>query len=204
MKRLIAVVTASCAAVYATVALATPGSGSVASVVGRGTMQADLAYNIGLPLGGGLTWKGKQWQQQQLPEFLRMLRGSGVTDLGTWLTVHPSVAAKFGLVPVGILKSPEIVTQSIKYPPGAFSGWHSHPGYLTATVLSGEVVRYRPDCTVEKFTAGQSFYETGVNVFYVKNESTADAVLSATYVVPNGTPNTGLRVDKTQPAACAK
>jgi quercetin dioxygenase-like cupin family protein len=204
MKRLIALLVAAVAAVSATVALATPGSGSVLTILSRGTMQADLAYNTGFAQGGGLTWRGKKWSQDQLPEFLVMLRQNGVTGLGEWLTLHPKVAAAFDLVPAAMLKQPEIVTVTNKYPPGSFSGWHSHPGYLTATVLSGSVVRYDANCKPTTYTAGQSFYETGTAVFYVTNESGSDATLTATYVVPNGTPNTGLRVDRTQPAGCAK
>lgn len=191
------------AVVYAAVALATSGSGSVASIVSSGNLQGDLAYNTGLAPGNGLTWKGKQFSPEQLPEFLIALRKSGVANLGDWLAAHPGAAAKLGLPAVALLKSPYIVTQTIKYPPGAYSGWHSHPGYLTATVISGEVVRYdAAGCQSQKFTAGQSLYETGANTFFVRNEGTADAVLTATYVVPSGTPNTGLRIDKPQPANC--
>jgi quercetin dioxygenase-like cupin family protein len=132
------------------------------------------------------------------------LRSAGVTQLGQWLNLHPVVSAKFGMVPVGLLHSPEIVTQQAKFAPGAFSGWHSHAGYLTATVVSGQVVRYHTDCTSETFSAGQSFYETGAQTFTVKNESSDNAVVMVTFVVPGGTPTTALRVDKAQPATCSK
>ena len=45
--------------------------------------------------------------------------------------------------------------------PRASSGWHSHPGYFTATVVSGQVVGHVTDCSSETFTAGESVYETG-------------------------------------------
>src|SRR5438105_15614779 len=135
MKRGIAVIVATGFVAYATVALATPGSGSVATILSSGSLQVDLPYNTGLPIGSGLTW-GKQYSPDQLPEFLMMLRRNGVEDLGQWLQTHPAVESKLGLAPIAILKTPVVVTQQIKYPPGSFSGWHSHPGYLTATVIS--------------------------------------------------------------------
>ena len=55
------------------------------------------------------------------------------------------------------------------------------------------------------FTAGQSFYETGAHPFIVKNLSTTDpAVVMVTFVIPGGTPTTGLRVDQTQPTTCTQ
>jgi quercetin dioxygenase-like cupin family protein len=205
MKRLIVILVLVGAGVSAAVALATSGQGQVSSILSLGALKADLAFNTGLSAeANGLTWQGKQYGAGQLPEFLMRLRSAGVTNLGAWLNLHPAVSAKFGMVPVGLLHSPEIVTQQTKFAPGAFSGWHSHPGYLTATVVSGQVARYGADCSSETFTAGQSFYETAANTFIVKNESAAEAVLSVTFVVPGGTPTSGLRVDKPQPTACSK
>jgi quercetin dioxygenase-like cupin family protein len=205
MKRLIVVVVLAAAAVWAAVAVATPGSGQTSSIMSIGSLQADLAYNTGITAeANGLTWQGKDYGADRLPEFLMRLRSAGVTNLGEWLNLHPMISAKFGLVPVGLLHSPEVVVQQAKFAPGAYSGWHVHPGYLTATVVSGQVVRYRPDCTSETFSAGQSFYEAGTTPFTVKNESKADAVVLVTFVVPGGTPTTGLRIDRPQPATCAK
>jgi len=205
MKRLIVVVVLAGAAVWAAVAVATPGQGQANTIMSVGALQADLAYNTGIHADdNGLTWQGKQYSADQLPEFLKRLRGAGVTNLGEWLNLHPAVSARFGLAPVGLLHSPEVVVQQARFAPGAFSGWHVHPGYLTATVVSGQVVRYRPDCTSETFSAGQSFYETAATPFTVKNESKADAVVMVTFVVPGGTPTTGLRVDRPQPSSCAK
>jgi len=73
---------------------------------------------------------------------------------------------------------------------------------VTATVISGTVVRYNVGCKPETFTAGQSFYETQNDDFVVRNEAGGEAVLWATYVAPNGTPNTGLRIDRPQPSGC--
>ena len=205
MKRLVLALVLAGAAVWAAVAVATPGQGQANSIMSIGALQADLAFNTGITAeAGGLTWRGKQYSADRLPEFLMQLRSAGVTNLGEWLNLHPVVSAKFGMVPVGLLHSPEVVVQQARFAPGAYSGWHVHPGYLTATVVSGQVVRYGVDCSPQTFSAGQSFYETAANPFTVKNESTAEAVVLVTFVVPGGTPTTGLRTDRPQPTSCAK
>jgi len=205
MKRLVLALVLAGAAVWAAVAVATPGQGQANSILSIGALQTDLAFNTGITAeAGGLTWRGKQYPADRLPEFLMQLRSAGVTNLGEWLNLHPVVSAKFGMVPVGLLHSPEVVVQQARFAPGAYSGWHVHPGYLTATVVSGQVVRYGVDCSPQTFSAGQSFYETAANPFTVKNESTAEAVVLVTFVVPGGTPTTGLRTDHPQPTSCAK
>ena len=111
-----------------------------------GALQADLAYNTGITAeANGLTWQGKQYSADQLPEFLMRLRSAGVTNLGEWLNLHPAVSARFGMVPVGLLHSPEVVTQQAKFAPGAYSGWHS-PSRLPdrdGRVGPGRPVRHR-------------------------------------------------------------
>ncbi len=205
MKRLIVVLVLAGAAVWAAVAVATPGQGQTNTIMSIGALQADLAFNTGITAeANGLTWQGKSYAADRLPEFLARLRSAGVTNLGEWLNLHPAISAKFGMAPIGLLHSPEVVVQQAKFAPGSYSGWHVHPGYLTATVVSGQVVRYHVDCTSETFSAGQSFYETAANPFTVKNESKADAVVLVTFVVPGGTPTTGLKIDRPQPATCGK
>jgi hypothetical protein len=206
MKRLIVFLVLGVAvAVSAAVANATPSHGQSSSVLSLGTLNADLAFNTGITeAASGLTWSGKQYTADELPEFLMRLRTAGVTNIGEWLDLHPAISAKFGMVPVGILHSPEVVTQQTTFAPGGASGWHSHPGYVTATVVSGQVVRYATDCTSVAYSAGQSFYETGASTFIVKNMGTVPAVLNVTFVVPGGTPTTGLRIDEPQPSTCTQ
>ena len=203
MKQLIIILVLGGAAIWTAAALATPSQGQSSSVLSIGSLQADLAFNTGLtPDPDAVRWGSTEYTIDQLPEFLMMLRSVGVTNLGYWLNLHPAVSAEFGMMPIGLLNSPEVVTQQTTFDPGATSGWHSHPGYLTATVVSGQVTRYGTDCSSETFGAGQSFYETGAKTFVVKNEGTTPAVLIVTFVVPGGTPSTGLRLDEPQPTTC--
>ena len=205
MKRLLILLGLAGAAVWASVALATPGSGQSPTVLSSGTLNGDVAfYTGGAAKSEGLQWGSKKYTADQLPEFLIALRNEGVTSVGGWLQLHPGVASDFGMLPIGIMHSPEIVTQTVKFAPGATSGWHSHPGFLVSTVVSGKLTRYATDCTSQAFGAGDSFYETGASTFVVKNETTSDAVDTVTFIVPGGTPSTGLRLDKVQPTTCSK
>jgi quercetin dioxygenase-like cupin family protein len=205
MKRLIFAFAFAGAAFWATVALGTPSQGQTSSITSVGALQADLAFNTGLTAeANGIKWQGKQYTVDQLPEFLARLRTAGVTSVGEWLNLHPAVSARFGMAPMGLLQSPEVVTQQATFAPGAASGWHTHPGYLTGTVVSGQVVRYGTDCSAQTFTQGQTFYETAAKTYTIRNESSEAAVVMVTFVVPGGTPTTALRVDKPQPTTCAK
>lgn len=205
MKKMILVLVVASAPVWAAVALATPGQGQTSAILSLGSLQGDVAFNTGLATqADGLTWNGKKYSADQLPEFLKGLRVAGVTNLGDWLELHPVVAAKFGMMPVGVLHSPEVVTQQATFTPGGYSGWHVHPGYVTGTVVSGQVVRYAPDCSSQTFSAGQTFYETSAQPFTVRNEGTVNAVVTVTLVVPGGTPKTGLRIEAAQPPNCSK
>jgi quercetin dioxygenase-like cupin family protein len=206
MKRVIVTLLLVGAAVWAATAFATPSQGQSSTILATGALQDDLAFNTGLTVQAtGVTWGTATYSAEQLPEFLVRLRNAGVTNLGEWLNLHPVVSAKFGMTPVGLLTSPEVVTQQTTFAPGAESGWHAHPGYLTATVVSGQVVRYGTDCSSQTFSSGQSFYETSAKAFIVKNLSTTDpAVVLVTFVVPGGTPTTGLRIDEPQPTTCTQ
>jgi hypothetical protein len=205
MKRLLILLVLVGVAVSASVALATPGKGQSSTILSVGTLNGDVAFATGISVeASGVSWGAKHYGADQLPEFLVRLRSQGVTNLGEWLNLHPGVSARFGLVPIALLHSPEIVTQQVNFAPGAYSGWHSHPGYLLSTVVSGQLVRYGTDCSSQSFAPGQSFYETGANTFIVKNETNAEAADTVTFVVPAGTPTSALRIDKPQPTACSK
>jgi len=205
VKRLLILAPLAGAAIWASVALATPGLGTQSSIMSIGTLSGDVAFNTGLPVTAkGLTWGPKHYTVDQLPEFLMALRADGVTSLGDWLDLHPAVSAAFGLVPVAVLHSPEIVTQTVKFPAGSYSGWHTHPGFLFSTQLTGTLTKYATDCSSQTYSPGQSWTETGTSTFIVKNESGADASDIVTFVVPGGTPTTALRIDKAQPSTCSK
>src|SRR5437660_4262924 len=46
----------------------------------------------------------------------------------------------------------DVIVQAITYQPGGFSGWHHHPGVVIAAVKSGQITRWRADCSKQTFT----------------------------------------------------
>ena len=76
-----------------------------------------------------------------------------------------------------------VSTFDLTYPPGSFSGWHSHPGIVVVVVKSGTVVRQTGCDAGDTFTVGQAFVEVGPH--YVSNPGSEPAVLSITRVYPS-------------------
>ena len=89
--------------------------------------------------------------------------------------------------------------------PGGSSGWHTHPGATFVAVGQGEGTIYRvvgSDCPAEKIGVGTGFAQMPTELHMVRNEGTVPFVVYTLYVLPRGTPNTGIRIDQPQPAAC--
>lgn len=95
----------------------------------------------------------------------------------------------------------DVAMQTIISPPGGSSGWHSHPGVVLVAVQSGTVTLYDQDCHARQYGAGQAFVEVGDDPSLVRNNTTSNAVLYVTLIVPSSA--TLLRIDKLQPAGCA-
>ena len=90
----------------------------------------------------------------------------------------------------------------LTYGPGAYSGWHKHPGIVLAVVLEGSVERRLPCRKPETFVAGQAFTEVGTH--YVRNVNTSEtsgpsAKLLITQIVPKDTDPTEFREDRPEP-----
>jgi quercetin dioxygenase-like cupin family protein len=95
----------------------------------------------------------------------------------------------------------DVAVQTIVSPPGGSSGWHSHPGVVLVAVQSGTVTLYDAHCHTTQYGAGQAFVEVGDHALLVRNNTTSNAVLYVTLIVPKSAPL--LRIDKPQPATCA-
>lgn len=94
----------------------------------------------------------------------------------------------------------DFVTATVNIDALGSSGWHSHPGVVLVTVASGTVTFYGADCSASVYAAGASFVESGGETGLARNESaTTPAVVYVTYLVPAGTPNSGLRIDQANP-----
>ncbi len=89
--------------------------------------------------------------------------------------------------------------------PGGSSGWHTHPGATFVAVAQGEGTLYRvigSGCSATKIGVGTGFAQMPSELHVVRNEGSVPFVVYTLYVLPPGTPNTGIRVDQPQPTAC--
>ena len=89
--------------------------------------------------------------------------------------------------------------------PGGSSGWHTHPGATFVAVGQGEGTIYRvvgSDCPATKLGVGTGFAQMPAELHMVRNEGAVPFVVYTFYVLPHGTPNTGIRVDQPQPTEC--
>jgi quercetin dioxygenase-like cupin family protein len=90
----------------------------------------------------------------------------------------------------------EVVTQTITFPPGSTTGWHTHPGEVVVVVAQGTLSLWRSpgtaeqaNCTKRDITAGQSWVAPGSGTEFdlARNETTETVIVHVTYVnVPVG------------------
>ena len=96
----------------------------------------------------------------------------------------------------------DFVSQDVAFAPGGYSGWHSHPGFVLASVTAGTLTLYNaddPSCTPTFVSAGQAFMEKPGHVHFARNEGTMPEQHVSTYVVPLGSP---LVTDAPNPGNC--
>jgi quercetin dioxygenase-like cupin family protein len=93
----------------------------------------------------------------------------------------------------------DLVAQQVTFAPGAYSGWHHHPGVILVLVKSGTVTVHDENCQTKSYSAGQAFIEGGSEPMLVSNEGSETAVDVATQVAPAGSP---FRIED-DPPACA-
>ena len=123
-----------------------------------------------------------------------------VGSLTSRATLTEAVQVNVGVVKLQTKGPVDFVTAIVNIAPGGTSGWHSHPGVVLVSVVSGSLTFYDAKCASSVHDAGSSFVESGDTPGLVRNESnTTPAVVYATYLVPAGTPNTALRVDAANP-----
>ncbi|HMD84631.1 MAG TPA: cupin domain-containing protein [Terriglobia bacterium] len=92
-----------------------------------------------------------------------------------------------------------IVVQDVVYAPGGHTGWHSHPGILLSSVISGSIEWYDSRCRKHVYNAGDSLTES-TQTHYVRNVEAVNAHFMVTYLIANGQPR---RIDQPAPACAA-
>lgn len=77
--------------------------------------------------------------------------------------------------------------QNLILAPGGYSGWHTHPGLLVGTVVSGAIDFYDANCRKRSFNQGEVFTEN-TQVHAIKNPGTLNTTLSIAYLIKHGEP----------------
>jgi mannose-6-phosphate isomerase-like protein (cupin superfamily) len=168
-------------------AYATPGVNFASTVVARGTLGADMVF--GSPA------------QSVLTRQISVKIGKRVVRKTVKVTV-PSIQKAISCDAA----SPCVTAfQTATEQPGGTTGWHTHPGATFVAVAQGEGTLYNvtgSTCTATKVTPGSGFIQLPTTVHDLRNEGSVPLVLYTLYVLPAGTPNTGIRVDQPQPTQC--
>jgi quercetin dioxygenase-like cupin family protein len=89
--------------------------------------------------------------------------------------------------------------QDAAYGVGGVNGWHSHPGMVAVTLVSGSIQWFDENCVETDYTAGQSWTE-GSKLHYFRVVGTAGIHLTAFFVTAQGA---ALRTDESAPACAA-
>lgn len=96
----------------------------------------------------------------------------------------------------------DVAVQTIVFPPGSQSTWHTHPGPVFISVKTGTMTFYEgddPECTPIVRHAGEGYVDTGDHPHIARNETEESATNVVTYLVP---PGATLRTDQPNPGNC--
>lgn len=92
----------------------------------------------------------------------------------------------------------DFYVQQLVLAPGGYSGWHTHPGILAGTVLSGSIDFFDENCRKRSIAAGQVFFENNL-VHAISNSGSVNAELTIAYLVKH---DAARRIEAAAPA-CA-
>jgi quercetin dioxygenase-like cupin family protein len=95
--------------------------------------------------------------------------------------------------------SSDVIVQDVVYAPGGHTGWHSHPGILLSSVVSGSIEWYDSRCERHVYNPGDSLTES-TETHYVRNVGSVNAEFMVTYVIAHGQPR---RIDEPAPPCAA-
>jgi quercetin dioxygenase-like cupin family protein len=92
-----------------------------------------------------------------------------------------------------------VLIQEGAFGPGGSTGWHSHPGILALTLVSGTLDWYDGDCKKTSYKAGDAWTE-GSQLHDLKVTSTTNAQVFVTYIIAQGA---APRIDEAAPPCAA-
>jgi quercetin dioxygenase-like cupin family protein len=165
-------------------AYATPGVNFNTTVLGRGTVSG---YIFGKPTTATVTRKVT-------------IRTKAGVFRRTFRFKVPSIN-----MAIDCTNGCDTAFQQATVPPGGSSGWQTHPGATFVGIGQGEITYYHVEgtaCHSEKVSAGSGFGQMPSEVHVGRNESSNPLVIYTMYVLPTGTPNSGVRIDQPQPTGC--
>ena len=81
----------------------------------------------------------------------------------------------------------DIVNQTLRFPSGATTPWHTHPGQLLVTVIEGAQI-FRVHGTEQVYQTGDSFIELPNHVAQAHNHTATTTVVAFSAVLPDGAP----------------
>jgi quercetin dioxygenase-like cupin family protein len=170
-RMLIAAVAITCT--IATIAYATPIVGLlVGTILSSGTINDEIKLHVRVPLPPVVGGNSEENGDQE-DEWSAELYTSGPSNF---------------------------IVQDVVYAPGGHTGWHSHPGILLSSVISGSIEWYDSRCGKHIYNAGDSLTES-TQTHYVRNVDTINnAHFMVTYVIAKGQPR---RIDQPAPACAA-
>ena len=90
------------------------------------------------------------------------------------------------------------IFQELTIAPGGYTGWHTHPGIVLTTIVTGTVEWYDGQCVKHVYKAGDSLTETD-KLHYVRKSDSSDAHLKIAFVIAKGLTR---KIDHVAPA-CA-
>lgn len=142
------------------------------------------------------------------PDAPRFTIGQGSTPTFIGQATFPSVYVKRVTkdwdVEVQAKGGLEMLVRSFAYNPGAFTGWHKHPGPVFIQVIEGTVTFFEANdpCTPIVVSAGHGYVDSGDHGHIGRNLSGAPAKDVTVYLAPPGTHVSQLRIDMDAPAHC--
>jgi quercetin dioxygenase-like cupin family protein len=127
--------------------------------------------------------------------------GSALATPGADVVAGDLGRSTFDTINVQESEPTDVLFSRVKFQPGGFTGWHSHPGETFVVVRRGEFTVSHDDCSSVTYERGEVFHEPEGNVHIGVNEGDRVTVLFVTYfgVPVGGSP----RIDEAAPA-CAK
>jgi quercetin dioxygenase-like cupin family protein len=90
-------------------------------------------------------------------------------------------------------------TQDAAYAAGGHNGWHSHPGMVAVTIVSGAMQWFDENCVETDYKAGDSWTE-GSKIHYFRVVGTTGLHATAFFITAQGA---ALRTDEAAPPCAA-